>query len=186
MPRVIFPPFQHKSGSTELEHALDARRLDEAFSELAGVLNGGIDESSLGSAVRFSLLAGGGVSVGTAVALKNSLMTFSFTSASPAGTSVVIGYPPGVNLYLVEARFFAKSSSASSVSWSPQITDGTFTTTCVDRVYTFDGASYTLQGTYPASDFIGTMSRTAPFTASMPTACTYFAISATFRTEHVT
>ena len=79
MPRIIVPPFQHKSGSTELEHALDARRLDEAFSELAGVLNGGVDESNLSAGVKFSTVTPGGANVGTAIAAKYSLVTLRST-----------------------------------------------------------------------------------------------------------
>lgn len=101
MPRIIVPPFQHKSGSTELEHALDARKLDEAFSELSGVLNGGIDESNLNSTVKFSTVTPGGVSVGTAIYPKYSIVTLTGRYLKDRNTNgIVLGYTAGGSNWL--------------------------------------------------------------------------------------
>lgn len=95
MPRVIFPPFQHKSGSTELEHALDARRLDEAFSELAGVLNGGIDEANFASALKFSAVSPGAPSVNLGIATGHALVTLSYSGVNRTNARVPIGVVTG-------------------------------------------------------------------------------------------
>jgi hypothetical protein len=88
MSRVIFPPFQHKSGSTELDHAIDATALDGAFTELAQTLNGTIDESSFGASVAFSTASPGGVNVSTAIANGYALVTVSYNGIGRTNTRV--------------------------------------------------------------------------------------------------
>lgn len=91
MSRVIFPPFQHKSGVTELDHALDAKAIDAAFNELANALNGGIDESNLSAGVKFSTVSPGAPSVNTAIAAKYAPVAMSVSGVERLSQSFIAG-----------------------------------------------------------------------------------------------
>jgi hypothetical protein len=76
MGRIFLPQFQHNKNATVIDHAIDAKRLDAAFAEVANILNGGIDETNLADSTKFSTGSAAGA-VATALAPAYSVVTLS-------------------------------------------------------------------------------------------------------------
>lgn len=157
MPRAIFPPFQHQSGATELEHALDAKRLDDAFKTLANTLNGGIDETNLNSTVKFSTVTPGGVNVGTALATKYGIVVVS-GAGTKTGTDIsyTLGYSPGWVFRSGRFKFnFLKANRATLTIGATTIFDVTSdaaTGSPFSSCAVWPGATSSIPGEYSYTD----------------------------------
>lgn len=184
MGRIFLPQFQHNKNATVIDHAVDAKRLDAAFSEVANALNGGIDESNLADSTKFSTVSAAGA-VPTAIGAKYSLVTLRghylagrFTA--PTGAVYVGHIPAGAGWYIRSASVRGSSSAAGSETFS--IIDATATVYASGPVaYVASAAAFDFRGvdTFLRTNAISD-GRLYCSIASTPTSTVWLEIEVTF------
>jgi hypothetical protein len=186
MGRVFLPQFKHHKNATVLDHAVDAERLDRAFSEVANSLNGGIDESNLADSTKFSAFSAAGA-VATAIKPAYSLVTlrghFLNSRYKATGHFIALGYlPSSYQCSLYRASIYGEDLSSSYQTFSILLgssvgTGVEFTPQVVD--YTAAGPVTNYTGRYPPAawgEYSGNL-----VSASMPPNSQWAVVEAVFK-----
>ena len=187
MGRVFLPQFKHHKNATVLDHAVDAERLDAAFSEVANCLNGGIDESNLADSTKFSAFSAAGA-VATAIRPAYSLVTLRGhllgSRYTAAGHYILMGHLPASHyftLYKASIRGIDTSGAGTfHISMGSSMVSYTQYGTGYSLSYSQrDATTYDCTGAYPKSpwpEIVGGM-----VWAVIPSTCTKVVVEAVFK-----